>query len=120
MKSRRVAADMALKVTEIAECVNRSNDVILSVFAKDLGRTTPILREYAQDDIYSHRRRLLQFLLPIRHLRLEPREDARMHLADARFGQVERRADLLHRHLLEVVEDDDEPLGARETLGDQL
>ena len=44
----------------------------------------------------------------------------RVHLADARFGQVERRADFLHRHLFEVVEDDDQPLGAAEALGDQF
>ena len=36
-----------------------------------------------------------------------------------RLAQVERRPDLLHRHLLVVVEDDDEPLVAVQALGDQ-
>ena len=33
-----------------------------------------------------------------------------MHLTDARLAQVEPGADLLHRHVLVVVEDDDETL----------
>jgi hypothetical protein len=45
---------------------------------------------------------------------LQARDDTRMHLADARFAQVERRADLLHRHVFVIVEDDDEPLVAVE------
>ena len=45
--------------------------------------------------------------------------DARMHLAHTTLTQVQRRADLLHRHLLVVVEDDDEPFVAVEAAGDQ-
>src|SRR5688500_6001907 len=63
---------------------------------------------------------LRELLLAIRHLRLEAHEDRAVHLADAGFGEVERRADLLHGHLLEVVEYDDQALGAGEALGDQL
>ena len=53
---------------------------------------------------------LLQLPRSILHLRLEPGENRAVHLADAGFREVERRADLLHRHLLVVVEDDDETL----------
>src|SRR3989442_1594079 len=53
-----------------------------------------------------HRRRLLKFLLAIRHLRLEPRQNRAVHLADARLAQIQRRPDLLHGHFLKVVEDD--------------
>ena len=42
-----------------------------------------------------------------------------VHLADAAFAQVERRADFFHRHLFVVVENDDEPFVAVEALGDQ-
>jgi hypothetical protein len=51
---------------------------------------------------------------------LQPGDDAAVHLADAAFGEVERGPDLLHGHLLEVVEDDNQPLGAGEALGDQV
>ena len=43
-----------------------------------------------------------------------------MHLADTAFTQVKCDADFLHRHLLVVVEDDDEALGAGEALGHQV
>src|SRR6266404_2883369 len=52
-------------------------------------------------------------------LLLEAGDDAGVHLADARFAEVERGADLLHRHVLVVVEDDDEPFVAIEAAGDQ-
>src|SRR5262245_4400323 len=50
---------------------------------------------------------------------LEAVDDAGMHLANAAFAEIERGADLLHRHLLVVVEDDDEPLVAVEAARDQ-
>ena len=53
------------------------------------------------------------------HLRLEAGDDRRVHLADARFGEIERGADFLHRHFFVVVQDEDEPLGAGEALGDE-
>ncbi len=52
-------------------------------------------------------------------LRLQPGHDARVHLADARFAQIERGADLLHRHVLVVVEDDDEAFVAIQAARDQ-
>src|SRR5207249_6011225 len=69
---------------------------------------------------FSSRRRLLEFLFAVGHLGFESGEDARVHLADARFGEVQCRADFFHRHLFEVVEDDDEALRAGQALGDQL
>jgi len=43
-----------------------------------------------------------------------------VHLADAGFGQIQRRADFLHRHLFKIVEDDDQTLGAAQPLGHQF
>ena len=40
---------------------------------------------------------------PRRQLLLQPGHDARVHLADARLAQVQRGADLLHRHVFVVV-----------------
>ncbi len=48
-------------------------------------------------------------------LGLKAGDDAGMHLADARFAQVERGADLFHGHVFVIVEDDDESLVAVET-----
>ena len=45
--------------------------------------------------------------------------DARVHLANAAFAQVECGADFFHRHLFVVVEDDDQTFVAVETFGDQ-
>src|SRR5437868_1613078 len=45
-------------------------------------------------------------------LLLQARDDARVHLADPRLAQIERGADLLHRHVFVVVENDDEPFVA--------
>src|SRR5688572_16508596 len=64
--------------------------------------------------------RLLEFLPAVGHLGLEAGEDAAVHLTDPALAQVQRRTDLLHRHLLEVIEDDNEPLGPAQALGDQL
>ena len=44
--------------------------------------------------------------------------DARMHLADARLAEVERGADLFHRHVFIVIEDDNETFVAVEAAGD--
>ena len=41
-----------------------------------------------------------------------------MHLAHARLGQVERRADFLHRHPLKIIEHDDELLGPRKAVAE--
>src|SRR3954470_15294971 len=51
-----------------------------------------------------------ELALPLVEVRLEPLHDARVHLAHPTLAEVQRRPDLLHRHLLVVVEDDDEPL----------
>lgn len=51
-----------------------------------------------------------KFLGAMLHLRLEPQQNRTVHLADARFGKIERHADLLHRHLFVVVQHDNEPL----------
>src|SRR4051812_40255615 len=56
---------------------------------------------------------------PLRELRLQPSDDAGVHLADARLAQVERRADLLHRHVFVVVEDDDQAFVAVQAAGDE-
>src|SRR5206468_2298661 len=80
-------------------------------------RCTPSWRNWRR---CTESRAALDFLLAVGHLRLETCEDAAVHLADARLGEVQGGADLLHRHLLEVVEDDDQPLGAGKSLGDQF
>src|SRR5262245_28707424 len=54
------------------------------------------------------------------HLGLQAGEDGAVHLADARFGEIERGADFLHRHALVVVQDDDQSLGPAEPVGDQV
>src|SRR6266545_2029967 len=51
---------------------------------------------------------------PFGQLLLEAGHNARVHLADARFGEIQRGADLLHRHVFVVVEDDDEAFVAVE------
>ena len=51
----------------------------------------------------------LELLLTMLHLGLESGQDRRVHLADPALGEVQRETDLLHGHLLVVVEDDDEP-----------
>ena len=43
-----------------------------------------------------------------------------MHLGYSRFGQIERGADFLHRHLFVVIQDDDQPFGAGQALGEQV
>ena len=45
-------------------------------------------------------------------LALQALHDRAMHLAHAAFGEIERGADLFHRQLFVVVEDDDQPLVA--------
>src|SRR5438876_623697 len=50
-------------------------------------------------------------------LRLEPGHDAGVHLADARLAQIQGGADLLHRHVLVIVEDDDEAFVAVQAAG---
>ncbi len=52
-------------------------------------------------------------------LALQSLNDAAVHLADAAFAEIERRADLLHRQFFVVVEDDDQPFVAVQALGDQ-
>src|SRR5262249_47293609 len=52
--------------------------------------------------------------LPLSQLRLQACDNAGVHLAHARLAQVEGRADLFHRHVLVIVEDDDEALVAIE------
>src|SRR5687768_8378163 len=51
-------------------------------------------------------------------LALEALHNRAVHLADAAFRKVERSADLLHRQLFVVVEDDDQSLVAIEALRD--
>ena len=53
----------------------------------------------------------LKFLRPMLHLGLEPRQNRTMHLTDARFGEIQRQTDLLHRHFLVVIQHHDEALG---------
>ena len=43
-----------------------------------------------------------------------------MHLADARFGKIERSADFLHRHSLKIIEHDDELLGPGEAVAEHF
>ena len=50
---------------------------------------------------------------------LQALHDRAVHLAHTALGKIQRRADLLHRKLFVVVEDDDRPLVAIEPLGDQ-
>src|SRR5688500_4892550 len=52
-------------------------------------------------------------------LALQALHDRAVHLADAAFAQVERRADLFHRQLFVVVQNDDQPLVAVQALGNQ-
>src|SRR5688572_22159005 len=56
---------------------------------------------------------------PAGELPLQTGHDRAVHLADAAFGEIERGADLLHRQLFVVIQDDDQPLVAIEPLGDQ-
>src|SRR3954451_11367080 len=56
---------------------------------------------------------------PAAELALKAGDDRAVHLADAAFGEVERGADLFHRQLFVVIENDDQPLVAIEALGHQ-
>ena len=49
-----------------------------------------------------------QFDATSTQLLLKSLNDACVHLTDPAFAQVQRRADLFHRHLFVIVEDDDE------------
>src|SRR2546421_12560992 len=60
------------------------------------------------------RGRLAQVLGARPETALQAGEDARVELADAALREVEHEADLAHGELLEVIEDDDEPLLERE------
>src|SRR5690606_5202833 len=68
----------------------------------------------------SARRSLGHLAATVVHLGPQAGQDARVHLADAALREIEGRADLLHRHLFEVVERDDELLGAGEALAHEL
>ena len=52
-------------------------------------------------------------------LLLQSLHDAAVHLADAAFAEIERRADFLHRQLFVVVENDDQSFVAIQPFGDQ-
>jgi len=44
-----------------------------------------------------------EFLLAGVHLSLETGHDGRVHLGDARFGQIQRCANFFHRHLFVII-----------------
>lgn len=82
-------------------------------------RSGRFLHCYQTFSAFVHTTRMLasELAFAVLHLCLESGEDRRVHLTDAALRQIERNADLLHRHFLVVVEDDDQPLGSREPLG---
>src|SRR5262245_47403163 len=67
----------------------------------------------------SRLRRLPKLGPPLTQLSLQPLHDRAVHLADAAFGKIERRPDLLHCQLFVVIQNDDQPLVAIEALGHQ-
>ena len=53
------------------------------------------------------------------HLGFQSRQDGRVHLADAAFGEIKREADFFHGHFFVVVQNENQTLGAAETFGQQ-
>src|SRR5262245_26745943 len=93
-----------------------------ALYAKNRGRK-PVgelhPRAYARGSCAMHSPSSTELRPSLRELRLQPRDDAGVHLAHARLAQVESRADLLHRHVFVVVEDDDQPFVAVQAAGDK-